>query len=316
MSLAGRTLYHLWHAPLGKTRALLAAGLIDSFRTAVGQRAMEKAAHNLPLVRTSGGTPLQLHLLTGRRFWYQTAFCLWTFARHTGRPIDPVLYDDGTLDETSLHSLRRLFPTVRCVSQPQAIAHLDQHLPAQRYPTLRERWLNYPNLRKLIDPHLASSGWKLVVDSDLLFFREPRCLVKWLDDPQQPLHAVDCVTSYGYSPALMSELAGGPVPELVNVGLTGLDSAALDWDRLEFWCRTLIERERPHYYLEQALIAMLVTGQSCTVAPATDYITGPTPPEAVDCRAVMHHYVAQSKRWYFQRNWRLALAPSVDFRHD
>jgi hypothetical protein len=23
----------------------------------------------------------------------------------------------------------------------------------------------------------------------------------------------------------------------------------------------------------------------------------------------MHHYVAESKRWYFQHNWRRALAP-------
>jgi hypothetical protein len=35
----------------------------------------------------------------------------------------------------------------------------------------------------------------------------------------------------------------------------------------------------------------------------------PVPPEARDCRAVMHHYVAASKRWYFQHNWQRALQP-------
>ncbi|MDB6165383.1 MAG: glycosyl transferase family 2, partial [Lacunisphaera sp.] len=66
-------------------------------------------------------------------------------------------------------------------------------------------------------------------------------------------------------------------------------------------------REGTSYYLEQALIAMLVAGRDCAVAPAADYVTLPQPPEALECRAVMHHYVAESKRWYFQRNWRQAL---------
>jgi hypothetical protein len=40
------------------------------------------------------------------------------------------------------------------------------------------------------------------------------------------------------------------------------------------------------------------------VAPAADYVTLPPPAEARRCSAVMHHYVAGSKRWYFQHNWR------------
>jgi hypothetical protein len=308
MSLAGRTLYRLWHAPLGKTRALLDAGLVESFKTAVGQRAMEKAARRLPLVPARPGSELELHLLTGRRFWYQTAFCLWTFAAHARRPIAPILYDDGTLDETSLEPLRRLFPALRCISRAAAIEKLDQHLPAHRYPALRDRWLNYPNIRKLIDPHLASQGWKLVIDSDLLFFQTPTLLIEWLDAPSKPLHAVDSETSYGYRRETLDQLAGAPLAELVNVGLCGFNSTDLDWERIEHWCDTLIRTEGTHYYLEQALVAMLVAGRPCTVAPATDYVTLPRLPEARDCRAIMHHYVAGSKRWYFQHNWRRALA--------
>ena len=66
-----------------------------------------------------------------------------------------------------------------------------------------------------------------------------------------------------------------------------------------------------YVYLEQALVAMLVAGQRCAVAPGDDYLTCPQPPEATACGAVMHHYVAESKRWYFQRNWRTANLPSI-----
>ena len=268
---------------------------------------MEASAWHLPPPKPGLGNPLEVHLLTGRRFWYQTAFCLWTLATQSGRPISPVIYDDGTLTPEFQVPLARLFPAVRFVTRAEIVDRLDTHLPAARFPTLRERWLNYPNIRKLIDPHLGQSGWKLVLDSDLLFFRRPVFLLEWLAAPDRPLHAVDCDTFYGYSRPLLNELAGVPVADLVNVGLTGLDSAEIDWEKLEHWCRTLIERERTSYYLEQGLIAMCVAGRACAVAPTADYVTLPRLPEARDCRAVMHHYVAQSKRWYFQDNWRHVL---------
>lgn len=269
---------------------------------------MAAAAGELPLLAEFAGAPLEPHLLTGRRFWDQTAFCLWTFARHSERPIAPVIYDDGSLDDASRAPLQRLFPRIRFVSRTEIVDRLDAFLPATQFPQLRERWLVYPNIRKLIDPHVGLCGWKLVLDSDLLFFRRPDFLLKWLASPDRPLHAVDCVTSYGYSQALMQELAGAPVADLVNVGLTGLESSQIDWEKLEHWTATLHTREGTSYYLEQALIAMLVAGRDCAVAPASDYVTLPRPPEDRSCSAVMHHYVAESKAAYFRHNWRTAIA--------
>lgn len=309
MSLPGKILYQAWHRPAGWVRDLVAdGGPLERRRTEAGRREMEAAASALPVLTFGSGAPVELHLLSGRRFWYQTAFCLWSFARHAGRPVVPVIYDDGTLAEEFLAPLQRLFPAARFVPQAETLARLDAHLPASKFPVLRERWLNYPNIRKLTDPHLGSTGWKLVIDSDLLFFRRPQFLLDWLDRPDRPLHAVDCATSYGYSRPLLDELAGAPLADLLNVGLTGLDSGGLDWEQLEHWCGTLLARERTSYYLEQALIAMLVAGRPCAVAPAADYVTLPRPPEADECRAVMHHYVARSKRWYFQTNWRRTLS--------
>ncbi|HWA10696.1 MAG TPA: hypothetical protein VG838_14730 [Opitutaceae bacterium] len=304
----GRLAYQLYHRPLGWWRRLRADGGFRERRlTEEGRVAMEKAAAALPTLPAPAGAPLEFHLLSGEKFWYQTAFCLWTIARHSSRPLVPTVYDDGTLGPRQRAPLARLFPAVRFAGREEITARLEAHLPAARFPFLRDRWLHYPNIRKLIDPHLGAHGWKLVIDSDLLFFRRPARLIEWLDQPRDPLHAVDCETSYGYSRDLMNTLAGTPVAELVNVGLTGLNGSEIDWERLEHWCRLLIERERTNYYLEQALIAMMVAGRTCTIMPAADYVTLPVEPEASACRAVMHHYVAGSKRHYFQANWRRAL---------
>jgi hypothetical protein len=308
----GQFLLKFYHTPFNRVRdSLRNGGPWEERRTEQGRIEMEAAAHALPVLPPGGGSPLELHLLTGRRFWYQTAFCLWTFARHSGRSLAPVIYDDGTLTAEWQAPLARLFPSVRFVTRAETIGRLDEHLPAAKFPALRERWLNYPNIRKLTDPHVGRAGWKLVLDSDLLFFRRPGFLLDWLAAPERPLHAVDCETSYGYSRPLMNELARVPVAELVNVGLSGLDSAAIDWACLERWTQTLQAREQTSYYLEQALIAMMVAGRKCAIAPATDYLTLPQPPEARACQAVMHHYVAHSKRWYFQHNWRHVLTSST-----
>ncbi len=305
----GQFLLRFYHTPVNRLRdSLRNGGPWQERRTEAGRRAMEDSARSLPPLPPAAGQPLELHLLTGRRFWYQTAFCLWTLARHAGRPLAPVIYDDGTLTAEWQAPLARLFPAARFVARAETVARLDQYLPTTRFPVLRERWLNYPNIRKLTDPHLGRTGWKLVLDSDLLFFHRPQFLLDWLAAPDRPLHAVDCETSYGYARPLMNRLAGAPVADLVNVGLTGLESAAIDWEQLEHWTRELHAREGTSYYLEQALIAMMVAGRPCAVAPAADYVTLPRMPEAHDCRAVMHHYVAHSKRWYFQRNWSRAMA--------
>ena len=309
MITPGRLLYLIWHRPLAGLRQCVAdGGPLEQWRTYRGRRAMERAAAHLPPLPAPGGPPLAVHLLTGHRFWYQTAFCLWSFARHSARPLAPVIIDDGTLTEPDRAVLRGLHPATRFLGREEAAARLHQHLPAARFPRLHDRWQHYPHIRKLIDPHLGARGWKLVLDSDLLFFRRPQFLLDWLAAPDRPLHAVDIATAYGYAPELLARVAGAPVPERVNVGLTGLASEELDWERIEHWCAQLIGAAGTHYYLEQALVALLVTGRTCAVAPAADYVTLPRPPEAAECRAVMHHYVAESKPWYFRHNWRRVLA--------
>jgi hypothetical protein len=71
----------------------------------------------------------------------------------------------------------------------------------------------------------------------------------------------------------------------------------------------LITQEKTSYYLEQALIAMLMAGRPCAIAPVADYVTKPGRKEGSTPGAVMHHYVAESKRWYFQQNWRRFVQP-------
>jgi hypothetical protein len=301
----GRLLYLVWYKPAELLhRSWREGGPLNQLRTRRGRLAMVAAAKLLPPLPPPPPDAPEVCFLTGRRFWYQTAFCFWSLCRHAGRPLRAAFYDDGTFDDPLRTECVRLFPGARLHDAREIAASLDQHLPVARFPTLRARRLVYPNLRKLTDVHAGGRGWRLVLDSDMLFFRRPDLLLAWLDAPARPLHMTDVQDAYGYSRTLMESIAGRPIPIRLNVGLCGLRSDELDWDRLETWCRRLQDAEGTSYYQEQALTAMLLAGRECVVAPPEDYVLMPDEDEARGPHAVMHHYVDLSKRGYFRHAWR------------
>jgi len=306
----GRALLSYYYLPMSKLRdSIREGGPWEQRRAELGRLEMVTAARTLRILSVAEGKQqLQVHFLTGSKYWYQTLFCAWSLQVNSPVRITPVIYDDGTLTSEHVGYISRAIPWTKVVWISSIESKLDQVLPIQRFPELRSRRLSYPHLRKLTDIHCSSEGWTLVLDSDMLFYREPRFILEWLSASDMPCHMVDAMHSYGYSTALMESLVGGPIPQLVNVGFCGFKSSSIDWEKLEYWCSTLIAREGKHYYLEQALSAMLLANQSRKAAPQSEYVVLPSLDEGQKPTAVLHHYVAHSKRSYFQYGWRLLLS--------
>lgn len=306
----GRMLLLYYHRPRGLLKLSIAeGGPFEQRRTEKGRLEMVEAAKTLPTLHVAeSGAKLEIHFLTGKKYWYQTLFCAWSMQVNCPSRVTPVIYDDGSLTKENEDYISRAIPWARFVWISETEALLDATLPADRFPELRGRRLVYPHLRKLTDIHCSRRGWTLVLDSDMLFFREPRLVLEWLAAPGKVLHMLDAEPAYGYSDAVMTELAGAPIPELLNVGFCGLKSDAIDWEKLEYWCAAMVEREGTHYFLEQALTAMLAAKEERLAAPADDYVVMPSLQEGKAPTAVLHHYVAHSKRSYFQHAWREVMA--------
>ena len=301
----GRLLYQFWHRPAAAlARSRREGGPLEQWRNARGRRAMIAAARTLPARPPPPPEAAEVTFLTGRRFWYQTAFCCWSLSERAGREFRPGFLDDGSFDGSLAREAVRLFPGATVLDRAAVETRLDRALPARTFPALRSQRLSYIHLRKLTDAHAGRDGWRLVLDSDLLFFRRPGALLDWLEAPDRPLHMVDVQDSYGYPRATLEALAGGPVPERLNVGLLGLRSEAIEWPRLEQWCARLLAQHGTSYYLEQALCALLLAAAAPLRLPAQDYLVQPDEEECLAPRAVMHHYVDLSKRGYFRHAWR------------
>lgn len=301
----------LFRRPRSELSRLIRWGPRSFLFSGAWQRQMAHYASHLPRLPnpdSSIAEPLEVWFLTGNRFWYQTLFCAWSLAKYSHRRIVVHLLDDGTLQREQEQLVRHFFPLGLTRWRIDLLDQLEQYLPTRRFPILRQRWLDYVNIRKLTDVHLGGSGYRLVLDSDMLFFSPPTELLAWCDAPFGACLMHDCEESYGYSRELMARLAGTEVPPLLNVGICGLSSESIDWDELESWCRSLLDAEGTSYYLEQALVAMLAARMSRSVMPAERYITFPSRKQVSEGQGVLHHYVSDSKPLYFGKAWRVCIA--------
>ncbi len=268
---------------------------------------MREAASRLQAipVRSPNEDEPCLVLLTGHGYWEQSAFCLRSLQSQVPGRLWPVrIVDDGTLSPAHRHSLGSAFPGVTFVSGSQLHHALNALLPESRFPTLRQHRRHFPLLRKLTDVHASRPGANLVLDADMLFHRPPLEVLAWMDDPSLPIVMTDCAESYGYSREALATFATGMIPSSVNTGICGFRTSTIDWDGLERWTRSLLSTHGSSYFLEQALVALLLSGRPHRQLSPRDYRVAPEPDEILNPSALLHHYVALTKRGYFRHAWR------------
>jgi hypothetical protein len=300
----GKVVFWGWHYP----KMVLREGIglhLSSWR---GKSEMERAVRALaaPQAGESNLPALDVRMLTGRRHASLTAVALYSLARASGRELAPVIHDDGSLEPEDAELLKRLFPRVRLVSPDESLAALDEKLPKAKYPFLRQLRLAYIHLRKLTDLHVYEAGWKTVMDADVFFYRNPEQLLRCIDE-RRPYHMVDCQTSYGCPVATLDELAGASVHPRVNVGLLHLDSNSLDWDELEHASQVILARHGFSYYLEQALLAVVMGKLGAEPLDAGEYLVHPSQGQVVCPMQVAHHFVDRSSLLLFSHGWKSAL---------
>ena len=301
----GRLAYRLVFAPTNLLKqSIREGGPWAQAEVRAGHKAMKIAATQLPrLKRRPTGPFAEISYLSGTKYWHQTVFCFVSLQMHVPFCITPVIYDDGTMDQHIQDQIRRVVPWVKFVVGDETESRLDMLLPECRFPSLRGRRRIYPHLRKLLDIHAGSLEYRLVADSDMLFFREPTELMQWFTKPHW-LYIHDIITAYGYPKDFLTELAGAPLPLALNAGLYAIDGASIDWDEVERWCEKQLFEYGPQYVQEQALTAMLFANKNSVALPQESYVVMPGSIEGKARSAVMHHYVDVSKRFYLRKNWK------------
>ncbi|QJE94282.1 glycosyl transferase [Luteolibacter luteus] len=254
------------------------------------------------------GKEVEIWFLTGRNHWYQTAFCAWTLAKHSRHRIRPVILDDGTLEDSQISQIRRIFPQTVVHRKTDCDARVDALLPREEFPNIR-RWRDRQLLfRKLTDIHAGSSEWRLFLDSDMLFFAPPVAIDDYLDNPSGCIVQADCWESYGYSRTLVESLCGHTLPKAANIGIFSLNGDSIPWKEVDGWLAKMEEAEGTRYNVTQCTSAMLMSGLDYQILDKEDYKVHPVRPGPSHTPRILEHYVSDSKPWYLGKAWRTTLS--------
>jgi len=311
---AGTIVYKLFFSPWAQIKKIVQTGPIKYFRQERWRKKMVRASNTLKEISYPGKETFEVYFLTGKKYWYQTAFCLYSLQKHAGVNIRGVFVDDGTFDEALEKQVILQFPSSRVVIEKIIRQHLDNILPSEQYAALRERRKNYPHIRKLTDIHtLDNHDPKLVLDSDMLFFHKPTELLQWLRNPEQCLFMKDCEKSYGYSDQLMKEVAQSEnLPDKLNVGVAGMKSEMINWKELNDWVKILQQKEGTSYLQEQGITAMMASRSPYILLDEVKYKVKPSV-NGAPVKEVLHHYVAEAKYDYFVKAWPKVLTENESF---
>jgi hypothetical protein len=186
---------------------------------------------------------------------------------------------------------------------------LTEHLPASKYPYLNKNVRMFPLFKKLIYPNLGSEGLLTFFDSDMLFLDRPTEFLNWLAGVGTSTDKAFCIQdvqrSYGYTDEEISRLWPKAIPHNINSGLYALHSTNLDWEFIEELAKQFEQNYGPHYYMEQLITAILLerTG-NLLAAPKSKYIVFPSYEQIQNQTGILHHYVNESKEFYFKEGWK------------
>lgn len=275
-------------------------GLKSYYKMLYGKRQMVKSSHFLPKI-ISDESGLQIYFLTGKNHLYQTLFCARSLVQNSDQSLQFILVDDGSFDKELIKRINKQMPGVKIITKEIIDQNIKNTIPPSSFPYLHLKRKIYPHIKKLTDIHTIDSiPFKLVLDSDMLFWNEPVEIFKWLKNPIGALYMLDCIESYGFDKQSMQDLCGYDIPKLVNVGVFGINSNIINWDHLEYWAKTLEENNGASYFLEQGLSAMLIANESKTILNNETYIVNP---KSFNQQNILHHYVDLSKNCYFDKAW-------------
>lgn len=268
------------------------------------KKEMQLYSADLPPV-TSHIDGLPIFFLTGRNYLYQTLFCIQSLSKASRENYHFTLVDDGSFDTALIAKAKLKLPGSNIVLKEEIEQNLKQFLPIDEYPYLHHKRNIYPHIKKLTDVHtIPGKAHKLVMDSDMLFWSNPKTIIDWLKNPNESIFMKDCIDSYGYSRRLMEELSKCKIYDLLNVGVIGLETKIIDWCKIENWICTMEAKEGTSYFLEQAISAMIVGNRKCKILPADTYIVNPEKQQCNTQHGILHHYVDLSKENYFKWAWK------------
>jgi len=185
-----------------------------------------------PPVEDTTDETCEIHVLTSGQDWLNLIWTLKSFYRVAKKRYALCIHEDGSITANQIETLTKHFPAARVISKSRADAEVLPSLAS--FPRCSEfRKANHLAPKVFDFPFYLNSDRMLLLDSDVLFFREPAELLHLIEDPNYRLNIVnrDVASAYTVDLAEVKSRIGVNVIERFNsgLGLIHRDSLRLDW---------------------------------------------------------------------------------------
>ena len=221
-------------------------------------------------VRGADTQHCEIHVLTSAQDYLNLMWALKSFYCYSGRDYALAIHDDGSLTDEIRVALRQHFPDARLIEHEAAKEQARERL--KNHPRCLEFRLTNHLSPKLFDfPAHLQSERMLLLDSDVLFFREPTELLKRIENPNYRLNTVnrDVSDAATVSAQVVREQCGVELMPRFNSGLGLIFGESLDLDWIEEFLG--LPGILGHFWrIEQTLYALCSSRWGCELLPA-DY---------------------------------------------
>lgn len=316
MSIIGKLIYKLYYQPKNAQATINKFGGKSNYLSMLAaEQEMKFYALNNLIIKSNFNHKgkFKINFLTGDRFIHQTLFCTYSFFRFLtpdeSSDFSVNYYSDGTLSAASIEVLKTRFSNIRVIGFDETMTALQNQLPKSSFPHLSKKIDTHPLFKKLIYPHLNNNGLSTFFDSDMLFVKKPVEFLNWLYDVNDNKNLAFCIQdvgrSYGYSESEILDIWPSPIQNDINSGMYSIFSEHIDFLFIENLVKEFEKKFGSQYYLEQLITAIILEKtERLFVAPKTEYIVLPGYEQIKNQTGTLHHYVNESKEFYFKESWR------------
>ncbi|HTQ41034.1 MAG TPA: hypothetical protein VMJ32_18615 [Pirellulales bacterium] len=230
-----------------------------------------KILDSAPIETAVTADTIEVFTLTGKKDWLNLIWSLKSFYRFAARSYPLTILDDGTLTNNEDEMLLLHFPQARLIRAVASDAIMMQEL--SDYPRCQCYRRLHPLARKCFDVGCFIRAPRvLLLDSDVLFFREPTELLFRIDKPTiMNYFNADVAPALNIGAVEASRKFNIELNERINSGLCLLSSAVfnLDWME-EFLCCDSIWANKI-WRIEQTLLALAASRVGVELLPEREY---------------------------------------------